>query len=127
MLVLNVFSIKLPFSVSFTLQTDDASKLEMPNPLSYHDFFEVRKLFTIKQLFDARVHYGHTRGTLNEHMEQFIIGERLGTLIFDLDQTAELLGEALNFTAHIAFRGGIILFAARYKQVKICSGYLENI
>ncbi|KAG8183680.1 hypothetical protein JTE90_028044 [Oedothorax gibbosus] len=103
-------------SVLNVVQTEDPPKLEMPDPLSYHDFFEVRNLCTVKNLFDARVHYGHTMGTLNEHMKQFIIGERLGTLIFDLDQTIELLGEALNFTAHIAFRGGIIMFAARYKQ-----------
>lgn len=90
---------------------------EMPDPLNNHDFFEVRKLFTIKDLFDARVHYGHTMGTINKHMKQFIVGKRMGTLIFDLDQTAELLGDALNFIAHIAFRGGIILFVARCKQV----------
>ncbi|XP_042904569.1 small ribosomal subunit protein uS2m isoform X1 [Parasteatoda tepidariorum] len=92
------------------------SEIEMPDPLDHPDFFEVQNLFTVKDLFDARVHYGHTMGTLNEHMRQFILGSRQGTLIFDLDQTAELLRDALNFIAHIAFRGGIILFVARYKQ-----------
>lgn len=103
-------------SIETSLTVDKNGKLEMPDPLNYDDFFEVRKLFTIKDLFDARVHYGHTMGTLNEHMKQFVIGSRLGTLIFDLDQTAELLGDALNFIAHIAFRGGIIMFVTRYKQ-----------
>lgn len=97
--------------------------MEMPEPLMHHDFFEVRNIFTVKDLFDARVHYGHTMGTLNEHMKQFILGSRQGTLLFDLDQTAELLSDALNFIAHIAFRGGIILFITRHKQVllKLCN------
>lgn len=101
----------------FCFSDNQTGPLEMPDPLNYHDFFEVRKLFTIKDLFDARVHYGHTMGTLNEHMKQFILGRRMETLIFDLNETAELLGDALNFIAHIAFRGGIIMFVARYKQV----------
>lgn len=50
-------------------------------------------------------------------METFIFGSRLGHLIIDLDQTAELLRQALNFTAHIAFRGGIILFISRNPQI----------
>ncbi|GFS66463.1 28S ribosomal protein S2, mitochondrial [Trichonephila inaurata madagascariensis] len=103
-------------SVDAKQSEEISNTLEMPDPLDYPDFFQVSNLFTVEDLFKARVHYGHTMGTLNEHMKQFILGSRLGTLIFDLDQTAVLLKEALNFTAHIAFRGGIILFVARYKQ-----------
>ncbi|KAG5335516.1 RT02 protein, partial [Acromyrmex heyeri] len=87
------------------------------DPLTHPDFFQVHKLFTVKDLYDARVHYGHKETSLNEHMEAFIFGSRLGHLIIDLDQTAELLRQALNFTAHIAFRGGIILFISRNPQV----------
>ncbi|XP_029168988.1 28S ribosomal protein S2, mitochondrial [Nylanderia fulva] len=86
------------------------------NPLIHPDFFQVHKLFTVKDLYDARVHYGHKDTSLNEHMETFIFGSRLGHLIIDLDQTAELLRQALNFIAHIAFRGGIILFISRNPQ-----------
>ncbi|KZC14799.1 28S ribosomal protein S2, mitochondrial [Dufourea novaeangliae] len=50
-------------------------------------------------------------------MRSFIFGSRLGHLIIDLDQTAELLRQALNFTAHIAFRDGIILFIAKNPQI----------
>ncbi|XP_012062026.1 PREDICTED: 28S ribosomal protein S2, mitochondrial [Atta cephalotes] len=89
----------------------------MLDPLTHPDFFQVHKLFTVKDLYDARVHYGHKEISLNEHMETFIFGSRLGHLIIDLDQTAELLRQALNFTAHIAFRGGIILFISRNPQV----------
>ena len=37
--------------------------------------------------------------------------------IFDLDETALLLRQALNFIAHVAHRGGIILFVARQPQI----------
>lgn len=87
-------------------------------PLKQPDFFGVGKLFTIKDLFDARVHLGHKEGTLHDNMSQFVYGSRLGVLIIDLEQTAQLLREALNFTAHIAYRGGLILFISRPRQVE---------
>ncbi|XP_012524121.1 28S ribosomal protein S2, mitochondrial [Monomorium pharaonis] len=94
-----------------------SSEIPTIDPLMHPDFFQVHKLFTVKDLYDARVHYGHKETSLNEHMETFIFGSRLGHLIIDLDQTAELLRQALNFIAHIAFRGGIILFISRNPQI----------
>ncbi|XP_034943591.1 28S ribosomal protein S2, mitochondrial isoform X2 [Chelonus insularis] len=91
----------------------NAEKITTIDPLDHPDFFGVHKLFTVKDLFDARVHYGHKIGTLDDRMRPFIFGSRLGHLIFDLDQTADFLRAALNFTAHIAFRDGIILFVSR--------------
>ena len=38
---------------------------------------------------------------------------RMDMCIIDLDQTAMLLRQALNFTAHVAYRGGIIMFVCR--------------
>lgn len=49
-------------------------------------------------------------------MRSYFYGCRLGHVIFDLDKTAIHLREALNITAHIAFRGGIILFFNRNPQ-----------
>ncbi|XP_024878868.1 28S ribosomal protein S2, mitochondrial [Temnothorax curvispinosus] len=95
----------------------EGSEVTTLDPLTHPDFFQVHKLFTVKDLYDARVHFGHKETALNEHMETFVFGSRLGHLIIDLDQTAELLRQALNFTAHIAFRGGIILFISRNPQV----------
>lgn len=83
------------------------------NPLDYPDYFQVYNLFTIKDLFDARVHYGHKEGSLNDYMRPYLYGSRLGHLIFDLDITAVHLRKALNFTAHVAYRGGIICFFNR--------------
>ncbi|KAF7997118.1 hypothetical protein HCN44_005395 [Aphidius gifuensis] len=89
----------------------------MIDPLKHPDFFGVHEFFTVKDLFDARVHFGHKIGSLDDRMKPFIFGSRLGHLIFDLDKTAEYLRDALNFTAHIAFRGGIILFLCHHPQV----------
>lgn len=52
-------------------------------------------------------------GSLDNRMKPFIYGERLGHIIFDLNQTAHHLRQALNITAHIANRGGIILLFNR--------------
>ncbi len=86
------------------------------NPLRKPDFFEVNNLVTIKDLFEARVHFGHKYDTVHPKMTPYIFGSRLGHLIFDLEQTADYLRRALNFMAHIAYRGGIVLFASNYHQ-----------
>lgn len=49
-------------------------------------------------------------------MEPYLYGCRLDHDIIDLDQTMEHLQLALNFTAHVAYRGGIILFISRRRQ-----------
>ena len=92
------------------------SEIEV-NPLESRDFFEVSKLFTVKDLFDARVHLGHTVRSLTPQMKPFIFGTRFDTCIFNLDETALLLRQALNFIAHIAHRGGIIVFISRQPQI----------
>lgn len=76
----------------------------------------MHKLFTVTDLFESRVHYGHKTGSLDERMLPYIYGQRLGHTIFDLDKTAEYLRQALNVTAHVAYRGGIILFFLRGAQ-----------
>lgn len=67
-------------------------------------------------LYNARVHYGHREGTLDDGMKPYLYGSRLGHTIFDLNITAEYLRRALNFAAHIAYRDGVILFLCRQPQ-----------
>lgn len=86
------------------------------NPTHHEDYFEVKKMVTIKTLFDARVHFGHREGSLNEHMLPYIFGSRMGHLIIDLDKTLYLLHQALNFAAHIAYKEGVILFVTQSPQ-----------
>lgn len=84
--------------------------------LNHPDYFSVHNLFTVKDLFDAKVHYGHREGSFNERNLPYIYGSRLGHIIFDLDKTAEYLRKALNVAAHIAYRDGIIVFFYRGAQ-----------
>lgn len=72
------------------------------------------------QLVEARLHYGHKEGMLNPHMRPYIFGKRLGVLLFDLDKTVPLLDKALNVTAEIAYRNGIVLFVHQSRE----SGYI---
>ncbi|XP_038638542.1 28S ribosomal protein S2, mitochondrial isoform X2 [Scyliorhinus canicula] len=93
---------------------------EVPTPTLLEsvqeDFFHVNELFSLKDLFDARVHFGHKRGCRNRLMEPYIFGSRLEQDIIDLDQSVLHLQKALNFTAHCAYRKGIILFVSRIRQ-----------
>uniref|UniRef100_A0A336K5H6 Small ribosomal subunit protein uS2m n=1 Tax=Culicoides sonorensis TaxID=179676 RepID=A0A336K5H6_CULSO len=108
-----------PLSTLPSLQKDpqQAQLSENDDPtLQVPDYFNLYNTFTVRDLFNARVHYGHKEGSLDDCMKSYIYGSRLGHIIFDLDQTARHLREALNITAHIAFRGGIILFFNRNPQ-----------
>uniref|UniRef100_A0AC34G8T2 Uncharacterized protein n=1 Tax=Panagrolaimus sp. ES5 TaxID=591445 RepID=A0AC34G8T2_9BILA len=70
------------------------------------------KAVSLSEMFDARVHYGHRIGTLNDNMKWSLYGERLGICIFDLDVTKKYLTNALNFLAHVSYRGGMVLFVS---------------
>ncbi|XP_045324044.1 28S ribosomal protein S2, mitochondrial [Leopardus geoffroyi] len=88
----------------------------LSEPLKHSDFFNVKELFSVRSLFDARVHLGHKAGCRHRFMEPYIFGSRLDQDIIDLEQTAAHLRLALNFTAHVAYRKGIILFVSRNRQ-----------
>ncbi|XP_006109217.1 28S ribosomal protein S2, mitochondrial, partial [Myotis lucifugus] len=88
----------------------------LSEPLKHADFFNVKELFSVRSLFDARVHLGHKAGCRHRFMEPYIFGSRLDQDIIDLEQTAAHLQLALNFTAHVAYRKGIILFVSRHRQ-----------
>lgn len=75
---------------------------------------------TVEDLINARAHFGHKEGLLNPHMRPYIFGKRLGVLIFDLEQTVKLLNRALDVTAEIAYRNGIIMFTSVSRQ----NGYM---
>lgn len=97
-------------------ENDTVTEKILNEPLENPDFFRVSELFSLKDLFDARVHLGHKKGCRHRLMEPYLYGCRLDQDIIDLDQTVEHLQQALNFTAHIAYRGGIILFVSRRRQ-----------
>lgn len=100
-----------------TRSTSQQSNVERLDPLKCHDYFDLRPLVTIRELFYHRVHYGHNQGCRNDYMRPFLFGTRVETDIIDLDQTKPLLQDALNFAAHIAYKNGIILFVSRNKYM----------
>ncbi|MBZ3885157.1 28S ribosomal protein S2, mitochondrial [Sciurus carolinensis] len=97
-------------------EDSEAHRKILEEPLKHSDFFNVKELFSVKSLFDARVHLGHKAGCRHRFMEPYIFGSRLDQDIIDLEQTASHLQLALNFTAHVAYRKGIILFVSRNRQ-----------
>ncbi|XP_064222102.1 small ribosomal subunit protein uS2m [Aotus nancymaae] len=108
-------------------EPEDGSDLHdkiLNEPLKHSDFFNVKELFSVRSLFDARVHLGHKAGCRHRFMEPYIFGSRLDQDIIDLEQTATHLQLALNFTAHMAYRKGIILFISRNRQF---SYLIENL
>jgi small subunit ribosomal protein S2 len=68
------------------------------------------------ELFQNKVYWGHKKGLRNDFIAPYLFGERLGIDIIDLNKTVSLLQDALNFTAHIAYRQGVILFISRHLQ-----------
>uniref|UniRef100_A0A914Y2K6 Mitochondrial ribosomal protein S2 n=1 Tax=Panagrolaimus superbus TaxID=310955 RepID=A0A914Y2K6_9BILA len=84
----------------------------LDNILQEEDYFKMSKAVSITEMFDARVHYGHRIGTINDNMKWSLYGERLGICIFDLDITKKYLIKALNFLAHVSYRGGMVLFVS---------------
>ena len=51
--------------------------------------------YTMRQLLEAGVHFGHTTRRWNPKMKPFIFGERNGIHIIDLEQTVPMLQQAL--------------------------------
>ncbi|MEL0144482.1 MAG: 30S ribosomal protein S2, partial [Alphaproteobacteria bacterium] len=66
--------------------------------------------FTMRQLLEAGVHFGHNTRRWNPKMEQYIFGVRNGIHIIDLQQTVPMLYAALNAARDVASNGGRVLF-----------------
>ena len=72
--------------------------------------------FTLRQLLEAGVHFGHQTQRWNPRMEEFIYGERNGIHIIDLTQTVPMLDAALNIVRETVAKGGRILFVGTKRQ-----------
>ena len=70
------------------IKNTERSRKKTRKKLTVRDFFGVGKLFSVKDLFDARVHLGHTPRSVDPRMRTFLYGSRFDTAVFDLDQTA---------------------------------------
>jgi small subunit ribosomal protein S2 len=74
--------------------------------------------FTMRQLLEAGVHYGHQTQRWNPRMGEFIYGERNGIHIIDLTQTVPLLDQALKVVRDTVAKGGRILFVGTKRQAQ---------
>jgi small subunit ribosomal protein S2 len=73
---------------------------------------------TVRDLFEAGVHFGHQTRRWNPRMKPFLFGERNGVHIVDLDQTLPRLEGALEFVRRTVSAGGKLLFVGTKRQAQ---------
>lgn len=91
-------------------------------------------IFSMRDLIEAGVHFGHKTKRWNPQMAPFIYGVRHDTHIIDLGQTVPMLHRALNAVREVAQAGGKILFVGTKRQAseivaesaKSCGQYYIN-
>ena len=74
--------------------------------------------FSLRQLLEAGVHFGHQTHRWNPKMAQYIYGDRNGIHIMDLTQTVPMLDAALNAVREVVARGGRLLFVGTKRQAQ---------
>ncbi len=74
--------------------------------------------FTMRQLLEAGVHFGHQKHRWNPKMAQFIYGIRNNIHIIDLAQTVPMLYRALEAITEAVSNGGRVLFVGTKRQAQ---------
>jgi len=90
--------------------------------------------FSMRQLLEAGVHFGHQAHRWNPKMDQYIFGTRNNIHIIDLAQTVPMLHQALQAVSDTVAKGGRILFVGTKRQAqdaiadaaKRCAQYYVN-
>ena len=72
--------------------------------------------FTMRQLLEAGVHFGHQKHRWNPRMGRYIFGARNGIHILDLQQTVPLLRNAMQAVRDVAANGGRVLYVGTKRQ-----------
>ena len=91
------------------IQVKGENKMEMPT--------SALTGITLKDLFDAGLHFGHQTKRWNPKMKGYIFDKRNGIHIIDLAQTVGLLDDAAAFIRDTVLSGKKVLFVATKKQV----------
>ena len=73
---------------------------------------------TIRQLLDAGVHFGHQTRRWNPKVKRFILTERSGIHIIDLQQSMAFIDKAYDFIKETVAHGGTVLFVGTKKQAQ---------
>jgi len=90
--------------------------------------------YSMRQLLEAGVHFGHQAHRWNPKMGDFIFGTRNNIHIIDLAQTVPMLHQALQAVSDTVAKGGRILFVGTKRQAqdaiadaaKRCAQYYVN-
>ena len=72
--------------------------------------------FSLKDLMDSGVHFGHKTMRWNPKMAPYLYGSRNGIHIIDLQKTAPLLRRAMNFVHEVVSNNGRVLFVGTKRQ-----------
>jgi small subunit ribosomal protein S2 len=89
---------------------------------------------SLRQLFEAGVHFGHNTRRWNPKMQSHLFGVRNNVHIIDLDQTVPMMQRALQAMRDVAAAGGRVLFVGTKRQAqdkvadaaKRCGQYYVN-
>jgi small subunit ribosomal protein S2 len=74
--------------------------------------------FSMRQLLEAGVHFGHQTHRWDPKMKQYIFGDRNGIHIIDLSQTVPMLHQALVKVRDVVAGGGRVLFVGTKRQAQ---------
>ncbi|MEQ3626755.1 MAG: 30S ribosomal protein S2 [Celeribacter sp.] len=74
--------------------------------------------FSLRQLLEAGVHFGHQTQRWNPRMAPYIYGDRNGIHIMDLTQTVPMLDQALQVVRDTVAKGGRVLFVGTKRQAQ---------
>jgi len=75
-------------------------------------------VITMRQMLDAGVHFGHQTSRWNPKMKRFILTERNGNYIIDLQQSVAMIDTAYEFVRDTVAHGGTVLFVGTKRQAQ---------
>src|SRR5512133_4228928 len=73
---------------------------------------------TMRQLLESGVHFGHQTRRWNPKMKRFIMTERNGIYIIDLQQSLSYIDTSYAFIKDTVAKGGTIMFIGTKKQAQ---------
>ena len=90
--------------------------IDSENQTNNSENTELKSTFTIREMLEAGVHFGHRTARWNAKMAPYIYGVKNELHIIDLSQTSHLLREAVKILQEVVKRNGKILFVCTKKQ-----------
>ena len=90
--------------------------------------------FTMRQLVEAGVHFGHNTRRWNPKMASYLFGVRNGIHIIDLQQSVPMIHTAMQAVRNVVAGGGRVLFVGTKRSAsevvaesaKRCGQYYVN-